>query len=364
MIIPSCANCILPPISHLENHYFYHERLTMQDMQIVENGKIAIKDPSRVTNFAKRKLGQLYGPIESSIWDVGRDVDSAPGFITHGKLMQWRTGFSDRVIGKADPPNSLSDIPKPGRGWANMGKPFDTTTIESLASKFDETVRDDRFTNPIVDPEELPEGYKHRVLIRSLNQGISEETEVSFFECFPELYKVIETAREPVKTYYGCDFRLTNGSIRRTYHIPKEVVEQTEVYSNYWHIDNHPIDQLKLFIALSDIDENDGPFHYLSYEDSQRLLKQSYDRQESGVPGEFVEEQADINTFTGEKGSAMLCNTNVILHRAGNPSPENNRDLLTLQLSPISETCALDWDEQINWDMIWGTDQLKKRLRW
>jgi len=334
-------------------------------MAPVRKAKHVVDNPALAfDHFQYRVLGAaLGGSIEPMMWDIERDSENKPGFITAGKIMQWRTGFADRVIGHGTSGESLPDIKHAGNACADLGTVIDESTVDRVVDTFKNAVEgEQRFENPTLNPEELPDGYKDEVFLRRIKSW-GDESE-GLFDLIPELHDVLDAVQGPVESYYDSNVRLLNALIRETVHVPREVVKETEVYNNYWHIDPHPIDQVKVFVALSDIDEDCGPFHYLSFEDSQRLLQEYDDRDEAGVPGNLVEEKAEVKTFTGEKGSAMLCNTNVILHRAGNPSPENHRDLLTLQFSPVSREPELGWDEQAQWGAVSGTYKLPERLRW
>ena len=115
------------------------------------------------------------------------------------------------------------------------------------------------------------------------------------------------------------------------------------MYSNYWHCDPHPIDSIKLFVLLNDVNEENGPFHYLNESDTNKLAK-GFNRKSDGVPGEKVEQHSNTKTLTGKAGRAMLFNTNRLLHRAGNPEPDNPRDMLLIQFIPsIHNTTSDDW---------------------
>ncbi|MFC7174341.1 hypothetical protein ACFQL0_15355 [Haloplanus litoreus] len=49
----------------------------------------------------------------------------------------------------------------------------------------------------------------------------------------------------------------------RNYHVPDDIVQESESFANYWHCDQHPVDAIKIFITLHDTDERHGPLHVL-----------------------------------------------------------------------------------------------------
>jgi hypothetical protein len=123
-------------------------------------------------------------------------------------------------------------------------------------------------------------------------------------------------------------------------------VNSTELFSNYWHSDGKELDVLKLFVNLTDITKEHGPFHVISRKDTKNLYGFSYKREEDGVPDEKVERNANIIRATGSKGHAMLANTCLNLHRAGNPADENHRDIIIIRFRAASEEFNSDWLEE------------------
>lgn len=284
-----------------------------------------------------------------------------------GVLNQLRTGFRDRVYKS---PEDSEEEPYAG--------PFslDENVSNQVAGRFREIVTQPRFD--VTDlPDKVPHKFRDMTLFRRISSpgrrqgpgkgyyGVGDHPFLEDpFELIPKLKDLVDEVCPFVEEFYSTDVRLLNLNIKRTHRIPSEIVEKTEVYSNYWHVDGHPIDQVKVFVCLSDIKEDTGPFHYLGYEESRKMLKDEYDRSKEGVPGSKVEKENSLKKFTGTVGDCMICNTNTILHRAGNPQPERSRDLLTLQFAPVKNKPQQSWGEQVSYGVVRGTEDLWSRLKW
>ena len=118
----------------------------------------------------------------------------------------------------------------------------------------------------------------------------------------------------------------TRVDLWRNYPIPKG--QTKEAYSNFWHMDRFGRNYLRLFCLLSKCSKYNGPFHYLSYEDSLKLSKfcKKLRKQDSDINPSLV-----INRFIGNYGDALACNTTTIWHKAGNVETQF-RDMLAITL--------------------------------
>jgi len=216
-------------------------------------------------------------------------------------------------------------------GIVEPGQPYDQSTIETIEAKFDE----------ILDAEEYT--YTRGTGGTDYTFGVESST-FDFRSELPEIEDIVSAdILDVLHDYYGTWAKPIRFNIWRNHHVPPEVVESSEVFSNYWHTDPHTTDHVKLFVYLTDVDEDHGPFHAVSKSDSLSITN-DYKRSRDGVPKGRVEAEAsDIMKFTGQAGSAALCNANVNLHRAGIPAEGNHRDLLQVVFVPGSEPLADDW---------------------
>lgn len=223
------------------------------------------------------------------------------------------------------------------RQYVELGNPFDSDVVDTIARKFDEHVNDDDRTY-VID-------YEGDEYSRQLRSWSSDDTPAfDFGSELPEINNLFpEKIRDIVRGYYGSYFKPDYVQLYRNYHVPDEVVRKTEIFSNYWHCDGRPSDFLKLFVNLCDVSESHGPFHVISRSDTKNIIGLNYQRDSHGIANEFIKEKADIVKAVGDAGYSMLANTNMVLHRAGNPAPNNHRDLLVVQLMPATSPLAEDW---------------------
>ncbi|MDP6371292.1 MAG: hypothetical protein QF634_02145 [Vicinamibacterales bacterium] len=112
----------------------------------------------------------------------------------------------------------------------------------------------------------------------------------------------------------------------RNFHIPPALAEAREVgYSHYWHNDAQAIHTIKLFVALSDVDEQDGPLHVLPMDVSRRVMNWRFSRKRVRHAERL---NAGASRMVGPRGTATLGNATLCLHRAGIPAPGRHRDML------------------------------------
>jgi hypothetical protein len=213
-------------------------------------------------------------------------------------------------------------------GFVEIGQLYDQSTINKIKEKYNGLIENDEYSEPSQQTY-LDEEY-NRTICDPLND-------------FPELLELItDDLIDILENYYESHFRLDTEKIspRRNYHVPPEVAQESEVYSNYWHCDNHSIDRIKLFVYLTDVTEEDGPFHLISKPETKQVVRNkeySHRERKRHTPGSRIERIADVIRFTGPTGSAALCNTQCCVHRAGVPAEGHHRDLVQLQFEPASE---------------------------
>lgn len=217
-------------------------------------------------------------------------------------------------------------------GYVHLGQAIDDETIQAIQPKFDELIEDE-------DTSVVRGAYEGKVYSRIVHNS---------HERLPELSGIVnEEVVQTLESYFDAHFKPVALLPVRNYHVPPEVIEEAETFANYWHFDQHFTAAIKLFVLLSDVDEDDGPLHIAPKIDSKRLARKGFRRYESGVPNRIVENHADVIRFTGPAGSAMLGETHSLLHRAGNPSPNRQRDMVILQLAPSTKPLSDDWLDHV-----------------
>jgi hypothetical protein len=100
-----------------------------------------------------------------------------------------------------------------------------------------------------------------------------------------------------------------------------------------WHFDRRPTDWLRMFVYLSEVDGDSGPFQFIDLSNSKRLTRAGFKRG-SGEWQQRVQDDATTNKLLGLPGSALVINVERLLHRAGIPAPGRHRDMLEIIFKP------------------------------
>ena len=148
----------------------------------------------------------------------------------------------------------------------------------------------------------------------------------------PEVFhSIIEKHGREIDRYLGKDYLYEPPLFFRTFNMPKEL-EVYDVYSNVWHQDSHDGERLlKIFVCLMDIGKDDGPFMFLSRNDTLKHwpeLMERWDFRKTAALPQYAEQQC----ATGPKGAYLIINTANCMHRASIPS--NFRDMMQITLYP------------------------------
>jgi len=286
---------------------------------------------------------------------VGRDLfnhSTRFSAVVGGSLARKRASVFGRGHGALNP-NEYS-LELQATGITELGQPFDSETIDTIAKKFADIIEGGEHT------------YTRGTDDEDYTYGI-DSTAFDFSERFPEVCQVVDDfVGDVLRQYYGTWFKPVRVNMWRNHHVPPEVVGSSEVFSNYWHADPHTTDHVKLFVYLTDVTENHGPFHAITTDESKRVTR-SYRRERDGIPNGYVEDTVDqVIKFTGPKGSTALCNTQTNLHRAGIPAEGNHRDILQMIFAPSTKPLPDDWIERRGEYAFAGSDHngLRRLLRY
>ena len=109
-------------------------------------------------------------------------------------------------------------------------------------------------------------------------------------------------------------------------------MEGYDIYSNVWHQDSHDGNRLlKIFVNLMDVQEQDGPFCYLT-EKNTRLNWEKMGRRWTFNNIGNIFDPPETQRAVGDAGSYLLIDTSRCLHRASNPV--EFREMLNITLYP------------------------------
>ena len=163
----------------------------------------------------------------------------------------------------------------------------------------------------------------------------------------PDLAKLIDAeTRGAIECYYDSYFRVAAVQAWRNYSLPTELQQDIEAYSNWWHFDARPIDNIKIFVDLSDVDDDCGPFHFIPAKRSRQLVRMGFKRARNGLPLNEEGNKQYIVRATGPAGTAVYCNTELCLHRAGVPAKGKTRDIIQFRFLPSNVPLPPDWGSQ------------------
>ena len=138
--------------------------------------------------------------------------------------------------------------------------------------------------------------------------------------------------RENLQAAYGMKFSVDFIYSSQIASIPTQDSEKP-FYANEFHRDMlFSSNVVKLFIALEDIDQTQGPTEWISKEESQRIVRMGVRRRE------IKEHINDTFSFSVKKGQACLVNPHTNIHKAGIPELGKFRSQLMVQLNPY-----MDW---------------------
>lgn len=145
------------------------------------------------------------------------------------------------------------------------------------------------------------------------------ESEVNNF-CNNDLKEVID---ELSKAYMS-NIYLAQIKIGENFHFE----ENTQKYSNFFHVDNNRFTLFKIFISLENISSNQGPTHIIPCNKTYEFIKKT--KYKNRYNYDHKTSDFDIYENTSLKGDALICNTSRCYHKAGVPKQNFSRKMMTL----------------------------------
>lgn len=298
---------------------------------MAEEKKITKKSQSnRLIRFAKRKVTQK--------------MDSKIGRALFGNT----AGLQNNIKGKVSLMKAGSSIKSTAaqelinNGYYPLGTPFDKSLIQELKSKVNQMMEDDEYS--FVRTE-----YKGKVYSRGIYHAHENFPEVGKL-LTPEILKIVNEC-------FNGKFKVRGFFLWRNYHVPPDIVSETETFSDRWHCDGRPVDIYKLFVNLSDVTEDDGPFHIQSRQRTKELIKRGFSgRGNHNLPDDVVNDPKYVLKAIGTAGTTLLCNTELCLHRAGIPAPNHSRDIIEFKFITSNKPFSENWMEHLD------VDELEERM--
>ena len=215
-----------------------------------------------------------------------------------------------------------------------MNQPYDSSLIEKIIHKYNQMINDDKYS--FVSSEVDGKTFMRHIFLAPKN--------------LPEFADLLcGEVTDIIKGYYtNGNFSVLHVDCRRHYHVTSDVDPTLELFGLRWHCDRSTTDQLKLFVYLTDVTEEDGPLHTQNIERTKELMRRGfYEPEDYRLPDDVIENPKYVLKFTGPKGTAFFGNTNFLLHKAGNPYPGHYRDVIAFHFEASSKPLQEDWLEHV-----------------
>ena len=264
-------------------------------------------------------------------------INTAVGRKVYGNTNGFVDNFRDRnnVLSKVDKSmekNNPDLYAMVKNGFTKFPMQYDESLIKSIQKKYNSLIEDDStsFANS---------GYKDK----DFGRVIKDPNKV-----FPELSKLItKDVIEFLSKYYTSHFTISYIYCARNYHVPLEIREKFETFSNFWHNDKQPPSEIKYFVYISDVTEKDGPFHVHTKDKSAELLNMGFgDRFNYKLSEDVLENPKYLTKMTGPAGTSFFGNASLCLHRAGDPDEGHSRDLIQFIINKSDEPFKENWIEK------------------
>lgn len=167
--------------------------------------------------------------------------------------------------------------------------------------------------------------------ISSIDHGLDFSKRLNI-ENTPNIFlRIFKNHQNEIKKYLGGEILIDKPLIWRNYNIDSKL-SGYDIYSNVWHQDSGDGNRmLKIFVLLDDVNNNDGPFHWLNEEQTKANWDQVCDRWTFNV-FKGVQKIPDENKLIGKSGSYLILDTSRCMHRAS--IPNNHRTMLQLTMHP------------------------------
>ena len=190
---------------------------------------------------------------------------------------------------------------------------------KKMAARFDRLLDTGRFHH-LPDPERS-NTVAFGSYLYYFNRGWSD--------WFPEITVVVEeNLGDTLRGYFGQGYKIKTVQLARKKHID-ENCPIDDPYSNFWHFDWRKTDKSWLLIVINLSEQKDNEaFHTLDLATSAMALKEGYHGryQPDGLPGAL--KTGKIYCAGGPPGTCYIANSADMLHRAGDPLPGKNCDVV------------------------------------
>ena len=223
-------------------------------------------------------------------------------------------------------------------GCVILSKRIPDATMASLRAEYDAAVN---------DPECYKVDDKYKTATGDVRRTISNARRF-----MPSIEGVLtDEIKDVIEAYYGGGFQVVRVEAYRNKHVPDEVAEKG-IYANLWHCDARRPSLIKLMLNINDVGDDGGPLQLLTVSRTRQMLKMGYKtRYEYGACTDVIDDPDHVVALVGSSGTAMLCNTDRCLHKAGVPAKGRHRDLLSMLFGPSALPLPPNWMDEPDRDI-------------
>lgn len=198
-------------------------------------------------------------------------------------------------------------------GVYEFGQLYNVEMIERIKKDLKPRIEDDEIANiKEVDGSEV---------YRSVYFDPDEEWIQEMLE-YKELQNVL-------RSYFGADFRTQLAGLIRY----EDGDEEDRVGTLNWHLDSSsPPNSVRLLVFMTD-QEEEGAFELVELEQTEELLE-DFEYGELHENPKCVEENVEVESYTGKRGNTLLTNVVSQLHRGRYPKADETRFIMVFSFVP------------------------------
>lgn len=144
--------------------------------------------------------------------------------------------------------------------------------------------------------------------------------------------------QDTLEAYFEGYFRIINFHIYRNRKSLKRSKLDSYGATAHWHTDGSTSESIKLFFMLSDVTSANGPMEIISRVDTRKVIQSNSFcfPDKKGRTVSYINNECDITSLQGKRGSAFYALTNDVLHRATVPDEGEFRDLIGFYITSSS----------------------------
>jgi len=231
--------------------------------------------------------------------------------------------------------NSIENSEFESNGYTYLGE-SDSALIKEINSKFQNMIEDEKCSEVVSE-------QNGTVYMKKLRNPMED---------IPEIKKLF--TRDLIEKIEDCvngHFSIKDVQVWRNNHIPSEIEngQKGDLFSNLWHCDYSYTDETKLFFYLEDVTKDEGPIHMVSPSATKELIKNGYtDRYDIDFNKKLFDSKKQIFKGIGSAGTILLVNTEICLHKAGNPAKNHHRDVIQFHFKSSPKPLSNDWIDITN----------------